>query len=190
MAAEGGVEGAAAAAGVLGRVKSGEERARLARVSAAARVALNATRSHSGGGSASAALAEGALAAIETIANSLDTLAAQCGALEEEGRGNAKVSAALQKYSAEDAADAAAVAEAQARLAESVRAVCAAADTHTARDDDVTDTRGVAEVYGGVALGDAAADLQTPLESLVTLCDELVGLPSREMDMPVPGASL
>ena len=30
---------------VLGRVKSGEERARLARVSAAARVALNATRS-------------------------------------------------------------------------------------------------------------------------------------------------
>ena len=61
---------------VLGRVKSGEERARLARVSAAARVALNATRSHSGGGSASAALAEGALAAIETIANSLDTLAA------------------------------------------------------------------------------------------------------------------
>ena len=83
---------------VLGRVKSGEERARLARVSAAARVALNATRSHSGGGAASAALAEGALAARETIANSLDTLAAQCGALEEEGRGNAKVSAALQKY--------------------------------------------------------------------------------------------
>ena len=68
--------------------------------------------------------------------------------------------------------------------------MCAAADTHTARDDDVTDSRGVAKVYGGVALGDEAADLQTPLESLVTLCDELVGLPSREMDMPVPGASL
>ena len=59
---------------------------------------MRRARSHSGGGSASAALAEGALAAIETIANSLDTLAAQCGALEEEGRGNAKVSAALQKY--------------------------------------------------------------------------------------------
>ena len=68
------------------------------RVAAAARAALTATRSHSGSVSVPSMSVEGALAVIETITKSLDTMAGECAALEEEGRGNAKVSAALQKY--------------------------------------------------------------------------------------------
>ena len=97
--------------------------------------------------------------------------------------------------SADDAADAAAVAEAQSRLADSVRAVCAVTDMNIARicHNAVGERVAMVEADGGIALDNhAASSSQTPLESLVALCDELVGVPSPvEADRALPpGGSL